>query len=39
MKHVVSADDFMGFDSFSMLEDLDEDQPHVTRILLFVKKY
>jgi len=39
MKHIVSADDFMGFDSFSMLENLDEDQPHVTRILLFVKKF
>jgi hypothetical protein len=39
MKHIVSAEDFMGFDSFSMLEDLDEDQPHVTRILVFVKKF
>jgi hypothetical protein len=38
IEHDVAADNFMGFDSFSMLQSLDEDQPHVTRILLFVKK-
>ena len=39
MEHIVSVFNFIGFDSFSMLQDLDEDQPHVTRILLFVKKF
>jgi hypothetical protein len=39
MKHIVSAEEFFGFDSFSMLQDLDEDQPHVTRILLFVRTF
>jgi hypothetical protein len=39
MNEYVKADAFFGFESFSLSEDLEEDQAQVTRILVVAKKW
>jgi transposase-like protein len=39
MEHFVDADKLFGFDSFPLLENLEDDQPQVTRILVFARKF
>jgi hypothetical protein len=39
MRHLVNAETFFGFESFALSENLDEDQAHVTRILVSAKRW